>query len=263
LGAVLYELLAGRPPFTGESSVALAFQHLESAPPPLRTARPDMPPALDDIVRRCLAKKPRRRYQSAGRLAADLRQAASGGVAGMPPHVEPHVPHTDTPVLLPAPVTPIDPSPDRATRARRRLRRRTKVFAALTMVAVAMAGAGGLLLTRGSPPATASTRPPPVLHGPVGMAAKGGCDGFFKGKVTLTWAATRSRFADGYVVYRRAAPAEPWTKLELLPGRFTTSFVDHGLNTSTTFSYLVRATSGSRISGEAATARAETPTICF
>ena len=95
------------------------------------------------------------------------------------------------------------------------------------------------------------------------LAAKGACDGFLKGSVTLSWLPSSSKFADGYVVYRRTSVDGPLKKLELLPGRATTTFMDHGLNTSTTYYYVVRATAGSRTSQGAGLARAETPLICF
>src|SRR5207244_13382423 len=92
LGIVLYEMLAGHPPFRGDAAVAVAYQHLEQSARPLRTIRPGVPPAIEAIVTRCLAKKQRRRYQHAARLAEDLTAAA----ADLGP--EPHVDHQDLPV---------------------------------------------------------------------------------------------------------------------------------------------------------------------
>jgi eukaryotic-like serine/threonine-protein kinase len=268
LGIVLYEMLAGHPPFRGDTAVAVAFRHLEEQPQPIRATRPRVPRAIEAIVMRCLAKKQRRRYQDAARLAEDLMAAAD---LCRPEAERPALPVTrevipaDTP-LLPAPdATPSagEVMPGRAERTKSRSRKRTVVLVVATLVAVAILGAGASLLLKGSPPARASTPPPPVLHGPTALAATGGCDGFFKGKVTLSWLASSSRFADGYVVYRGTSPDGPLQKVELLPGRTMTSYVDGGLNTSTTYYYAVRATAGSRISHSVARARAETPLICF
>jgi hypothetical protein len=268
LGIVLYEMLAGHPPFRGDTAVAVAFRHLEQSPQPFRETRPGVPPPIEAIVMRCLAKKQRRRYQDAGRLAEDLRAAAD--LHGLEvdrsdlPITREVVP-ADTP-LLPAPdVTLLTPEviPARVDRTKTRTRKRAKLLVVAALVAVAILGVGASFLLKGSPPARASTPPPPVLHGPTALAAKGGCDGFLKGKVTMSWLASSSKFADGYVVYRATSPDGRLQKLELLVGRMTTSFVDRGLNTSTTLYYVVRATAGSRISHAAVRAKAETPLICF
>jgi serine/threonine-protein kinase len=71
LGAVLYELLTGRPPFAGESFVAIAMQHVTTPTPAPRRFRP-LPPRLDLAVRRALAKEPARRFQTMQAFAAEL-----------------------------------------------------------------------------------------------------------------------------------------------------------------------------------------------
>ncbi len=78
LGIILYQLLAGRLPFTASSPLALMRQHLTEAPPPLRAARPDLPPALDAVLNKALAKQPAQRYQTAGELLYDFRAAMAG-----------------------------------------------------------------------------------------------------------------------------------------------------------------------------------------
>ena len=76
LGVVLYEMLAGRRPFTGLYAAALGFAILHEEPPPL--GRGDLPDGLEAIVQRCLAKEPAARYASMDDLAADLRRIADG-----------------------------------------------------------------------------------------------------------------------------------------------------------------------------------------
>jgi tRNA A-37 threonylcarbamoyl transferase component Bud32 len=78
LGIVLYEMLAGRPPFSGDSPVAIAYQHLSEDPVPPSTHNPAVPPALDATVLRAMQKDPDARYPSAGDLRADLLDAAQG-----------------------------------------------------------------------------------------------------------------------------------------------------------------------------------------
>ena len=76
LGVVLHEMVAGSLPFTGEHEVALMAAIANAAPAPLRAARPDAPPELDQIVRRALDKNRDTRYQSAHELLRRHRVAA-------------------------------------------------------------------------------------------------------------------------------------------------------------------------------------------
>ena len=72
VGVMLYELLAGHPPFQAPSYIALVTQHLNLPPPPLGEARPDLPRALIKAVHRALEKDPARRYQTAAEMAAAI-----------------------------------------------------------------------------------------------------------------------------------------------------------------------------------------------
>jgi len=77
-GCVLYELLTGQPPFTGDSPVAIAYQHVREDPIPPSQIDPDIPPWADAIVLKAMAKDPAHRYQSAGEMRADIQRAMSG-----------------------------------------------------------------------------------------------------------------------------------------------------------------------------------------
>jgi len=72
-GVTCYHVLAGDPPFTGETALAVAVQHLNSQPRRLEELRPDLPPGLARIVHRMMEKKPAERYPSARELLSDLR----------------------------------------------------------------------------------------------------------------------------------------------------------------------------------------------
>ncbi|MBI2826533.1 MAG: serine/threonine protein kinase [Planctomycetia bacterium] len=72
-GVTCYQMLAGRPPFRGETALAIAVQHLNSQPERLELSRPDLPPAMCRIVHKLLAKDPQGRYESARELLRDLR----------------------------------------------------------------------------------------------------------------------------------------------------------------------------------------------
>ncbi|HEY1635172.1 MAG TPA: serine/threonine-protein kinase [Acidimicrobiales bacterium] len=79
LGCVLYHCLAGHPPFEAELPVGVIAQHLETAPPPLRQQRPEVPPGLEAVVLRALEKDPEQRFSSADEMSRSL--LAAGGVA--------------------------------------------------------------------------------------------------------------------------------------------------------------------------------------
>ena len=86
IGVMLYEMLAGRLPFEGESAVSVALKHLSEPPPAISQLRPDVHPALESVVMAALAKDPAHRWQSADDFAAGLaaagEQIAAGPVVG-------------------------------------------------------------------------------------------------------------------------------------------------------------------------------------
>ena len=78
LGAVLYEMLTGRPPFTGDSPVAVAYKQVNESPVLPSVANPEVTPLLDAVLMRALAKNPANRYQTADEFRADLERARLG-----------------------------------------------------------------------------------------------------------------------------------------------------------------------------------------
>ena len=81
-GAVLYEMATGRKAFEAKSQASLIAAILSSDPPPISTIQPMAPPALDRVVKTCLAKDPDERWQSAGDIARELKWIAEGSAAG-------------------------------------------------------------------------------------------------------------------------------------------------------------------------------------
>jgi eukaryotic-like serine/threonine-protein kinase len=78
LGIVLYEMVTGKPPFTGDSAMAVAYKHVQETPLPPSSLNADVPPRLDAVVMRALAKNPANRYQSAGEFRDDLMRVIGG-----------------------------------------------------------------------------------------------------------------------------------------------------------------------------------------
>ncbi len=78
LGAVLYELLTGRPPFMGDSPVAVAYKQVNETPALPSSLNPAVPAPLDAVVMKALSKNPSNRYQSADEFSADLARVIAG-----------------------------------------------------------------------------------------------------------------------------------------------------------------------------------------
>ena len=112
-GCLLYELLCGRPPFTGDSPVAIAYQHVRENPVPPSRVDPDVPAWADAIVLKAMAKAPADRYQTAADMRADLQRAASGmPVAAAPPtrfDMYPQTQRMGTGTMMAGPTSQIPP----------------------------------------------------------------------------------------------------------------------------------------------------------
>jgi serine/threonine protein kinase len=95
LGIILYEMLAGRVPFEGESAMAVIYQHIHEPPPPIQ----DIPPQIGAVLERALAKNPDERYQSAKQMAADFYKAIGvhAEAATIPPTHQTQTPEPATP----------------------------------------------------------------------------------------------------------------------------------------------------------------------
>ncbi|WP_226874669.1 serine/threonine-protein kinase [Microbispora sitophila] len=96
---VVYEALAGQPPFQRDTELALLYAHVSHDPPPLTPYRPDLPHAVNAVITRALAKSPAERFETCQAFVSALRDAISGG-ASDPASVSPSYP----------PVPPVSPS---------------------------------------------------------------------------------------------------------------------------------------------------------
>lgn len=149
IGVMLYEMLAGRLPFDGDSAVAIALKHLSEPPPPLSQLRPDIHPALEAVVMAALAKDPERRWQTAEEFAdgleaarAQIEAAHNGGqsTAGFAPIP---LPVGDDPAAAGPPpvVAPVGPEEER--------RRRWPLFT-IGVLALALVGVLAWLVASGA-----------------------------------------------------------------------------------------------------------------
>ena len=78
VGCLLYELISGQPPFSGETPVAIAYQHVSAPLVPITTYQPNLDPAIDTFFQVALAKDPENRYQNAEAMLKDLKRLSRG-----------------------------------------------------------------------------------------------------------------------------------------------------------------------------------------
>jgi serine/threonine-protein kinase len=84
LGIVMYEMLTGRTPFDGDTPVAVAMQHIQDAPQPPSQLNPNIPPALEEVILRCMEKVPEMRYRDGSMLARALEMLGEEESATLP-----------------------------------------------------------------------------------------------------------------------------------------------------------------------------------
>lgn len=95
LGITLYEMLAGHVPYVASTPGGILMAHVNKPIPDIRVERPELPAAVQDVIRLGMAKNPASRYQSAGELAADLRQALQTGSISKRPPIPATMPELD------------------------------------------------------------------------------------------------------------------------------------------------------------------------
>jgi serine/threonine protein kinase len=143
-GCLLYELLTGRPPFVGDSPVAVAYQHVREPARPPSDHDTDLPPAVDAIVMKALAKRLEDRYQSAAAMRSDIERYLAGRPVQAPVHTpaplippEPP-PSSDTSTSMRPPVPPREDYDEREDYDRGRGGPRTSVLILLGLLIVAL-----------------------------------------------------------------------------------------------------------------------------
>ena len=151
-GCLLYELITGAPPFTGDSAVSVAYQHVREDPQPPSAYDDTLPASVDAVVLKAMAKNPANRYQSADEMREDLLRAARGEEVLATPVLEPVA------VLAPAAYTAVAPVD------RKRTVQRGIAYGLFGLVLVALM-VGVALLVRGLLGADAGLVPAPALVG--------------------------------------------------------------------------------------------------
>ena len=104
LGVVMYEMVAGRAPFVGDSAVAIAYQQVHATPEPLRGNIDNVPLGYEAVVAKCMAKVPDRRYDNAHLLRDDIRRVLDGEDVHALLHVRPKVAEPDVAKTMAIPV---------------------------------------------------------------------------------------------------------------------------------------------------------------
>ena len=165
LGATLYHMLVGEPPFDGPSALTILMKHVMEPRPPVREKRPEVSAETEAIVLKAMAKEPEERYKSASRMAAAI-EAAMAPRAAPRAAPTPAARATPTPAPRATPPPAVVPPPARPTTRPRRPRRAWVLpLVAVLAVASAIAWQASTPVTRPTetpapPPATAAAAPP-------------------------------------------------------------------------------------------------------
>ena len=157
-GCLLYELLTGAPPFTGETAVSVAYQHVREDPMPPSSVESDVPPGVDAIVLVAMAKNPVNRYGSAAEMRADIERA----LAGKPVLATPVARNDEAMITSVPPTTVLMRDPPQRKRG---FAYALLAIATLGVFVVALVAARSLLAT-----STADLNTPNVLHQSLGDA---------------------------------------------------------------------------------------------
>jgi len=142
-GCLLYELLTGRPPFVGESPVAVAYQHVREPAAPPSTYDTELPPEIDSIVMKALAKRLEDRYQSAAAMRSDIERYLAGRPVQAPAVV---VPAMEGTTFLPADTSPSAALPSAAYYPQEEEPKRTALWITLGVLLVALVGAAAFFV---------------------------------------------------------------------------------------------------------------------
>ena len=166
LGLLLYEMLAGKPPFGGDTDMATAVARLTNSPEPVSSARPEISRSLEDVVARSLARDPEYRYQTAREFKHALSNGPDGATGPIGDATAPHriaPPSAGSPPTRVAPV----PQPARPVAAPQRARRWPWVLLILLLLVLGGIGAYAVANLTGDDESGGGgrTSPPPASGG--------------------------------------------------------------------------------------------------
>jgi hypothetical protein len=256
LGAVLYELISGRPPLA-DTTTELTGHAASRTPAPLRGVRPDVPPALEAVVMRCLAEDPTARFVHGGELAAALRTAGTRAAEHRPAP-------TERAITAPVPAAPARRSTAVLSAPVPRRRRGGRWFLVPLLAGLVLAAgwiAVPAIRSASSSSIRARAHGPAPLPVPSALSAPTSCDGWLSTRAELSW--TPRGPSAGYEVWRRQDGDAGYRLVGRVRGWRATSFVDRGLGVDVTYRYVVRSFSGTRVSRPTTEAVAPTPLLCL
>ncbi|GAC57713.1 serine/threonine protein kinase PknB [Gordonia hirsuta DSM 44140 = NBRC 16056] len=174
MGCVLFELITGEPPFTGDSPIAVAHQHVHEDPRRPSQVNPDISPELDSVVMKAMSKNPANRYQTSAEFRSDLIKVIAGGKPSAPMLLD-----DDDEDLLELPTRGLAPTTGRRRESRhglpeeagagRHSRRRRAAVATIALVSIL---AMTLALLAWSPWSDGQRIAIPEVTGLTGKAAK-------------------------------------------------------------------------------------------
>jgi serine/threonine-protein kinase len=164
MGCLLYELVTGAPPFSGDSPVAVAYQHVREDPRLPSSINPEVPAELDAILLKAMSKNPANRYQSAAEMRNDLLRALAGQRVEATP-VMGDAEKTTILAAIPGGYGDDDRWDDEDERGRRRKRKIIAIVAVLAVLLLGGAIAAAIALSGDdTPPATAQVQVPPLAN---------------------------------------------------------------------------------------------------
>lgn len=175
-GCLLYELLTGRPPFIGDSPVAVAYQHVREQAAPPSEIDPSLAPEIDQIVMQSLAKRVEDRYQSAAQMRADIERYLAGRPVEAPAVESP----VEAPTTTTAPPTRTVGAPVPPTDRRKQSRAPWVVAIALLLAALLGVGTWFISTTDFFEDPPTDTRVPDVIDVPADEARASLADAGFR-----------------------------------------------------------------------------------